>query len=101
MDSRKLSQLINKAGVSAFEIEAFGHIPFTKEQLTAFATSIIEECAQVQTDRSKQRHGYDKYSDGDAIRNHFDGQTNSSKVTDENVDTTLANINNRIDFKSI
>ncbi len=32
---------------------------------------IVRECAEFQTNRSTERHGYDKHEDGVAIKEHF------------------------------
>lgn len=36
-----------------------------------FAELIVNECAAVQERSSTERHGYDKYSDGETIKKHF------------------------------
>jgi len=36
-----------------------------------FAELIVRECAEFQTNRSTERHGYDKHEDGVAIKEHF------------------------------
>ena len=39
---------------------------------TKFAELVVQACAQVQTERSTARHGYDKHEDGSAILQYFD-----------------------------
>ena len=71
MDMRKLAILVEQSGVSQADIRAFGHIPFSTEQLVNFATALITGCAEVQNARSAARHGYDKHSDAQALLLHF------------------------------
>ncbi len=40
----------------------------TLDELVAF---VALACAKIQWERSCQRHGYDKYEDGEAIAQHF------------------------------
>ena len=71
MDTAMISAFIEKAGVKPLDIAAYGHIPLSPEQLIAFSTMLVQECARVQSERSCQRHGYDKYEDSLALLEHF------------------------------
>lgn len=61
----KLKEIANRAGYSGLIYEV------SAEGLERFAKLIIDECAEVQYSRSCERHGYDKYDDGEAIKAHF------------------------------
>lgn len=41
------------------------------KNIEKFAELIVKECAEFQTNRSTERHGYDKHEDGVAIKEHF------------------------------
>lgn len=62
MKLEKLSQFAIELGIN--------QIP--TPQLMELASLLVRACAQVQHERSCQRHGYDKYEDGQAILEHFD-----------------------------
>lgn len=77
MNTDTLSTRLLEVGIDPINVAKNGNIVFSIKQLVRFSDSLVAACAQVQTDRSSQRHGYDKYDDGGAIVQYFESKNNA------------------------
>lgn len=83
MNAEKLSELIFELGLSPVDSAQKNQFAVSMNQLEAFADLIVDACAKVQLNRSRLRHGYDKYQDADAIWQHFGLSSNECTPTHE------------------
>ena len=64
MNPETLSKLAIESGIAPNDLFATPHF-------AELASALVQACAQIQHERSCQRHGYDKYEDAQAILDHF------------------------------
>ncbi len=69
MTHQDLNHFAHQMGTNTLLPDGMADIP--QQTLDALVALVVLACAQTQWERSCQRHGYDKYQDGEAIAQRF------------------------------